>query len=71
MAIEKVCKRGLADLILQRLKIGGVDIDISRTAGGRWFATVRSRPGVVSLGTLQSAVETIADELTLKYDLAD
>jgi hypothetical protein len=71
MAIEKVYKRELADLILRRLNIGGVDPDISRTAGGRWFATVRARPGAVSLSTLQSTVETIADELRLKYDLAD
>jgi hypothetical protein len=71
MAIEKISRRELADLILQRLNIGGVDLDISRTAGGRWFATVRARPGMVSLGTLQSAVETVADELRLKYDLAD
>jgi len=71
MAIEKISRRELADLILQRLNIGGVDLDISRTAGGRWFATVRARPGMVSLGTLQYAVETVADELRLKYDLAD
>ena len=71
MAIERVSKRQLADVIPQQLNIGGVDLDISRTAGGRWFATVRARPGAVSLGTLQSAVETIANELRLKYDVAD
>jgi hypothetical protein len=71
MAIQRVSKRELTDLILQRINIGGIELAISRSAGGRWFATVLARPGTVSLGTLQSAVETVADELRLKYDLAD
>lgn len=71
MAIEKSSKRQLTDLILEQINIGDFDLDISRTAGGRWFATVRARPGAVSLGALQLAVETVVDELRLKYDLAD
>jgi hypothetical protein len=67
MAIQRVSKQELADLILQRLNIGGFDLEISRIAGGRLLA----RPGAVSLGKLQSAVETVADELRLRYDLAD
>jgi hypothetical protein len=70
-SIEKLSKRELADLILQRISIGGVDLDILRATDGRWFATVRSRPGKVDLGPLQSAVESVVDELRLRYDLAD
>jgi hypothetical protein len=69
MQKEKKTAQELADMIGQRLNIGGVFIAVHKDPAYGWHPTIMTRP--VDAINCQTLVEEIAKDLRTKYELKE
>jgi hypothetical protein len=65
---QKKTARELADMIAERLNIGGVFIAVHKDPAYGWHPTVMTKPAAAL--NVQMAAEEIANELRAEFDLA-
>lgn len=69
MEKEPKTSQELEHMILDLIDVSGVVLFVHKAEGHDFAATVLVRPSDIGLSDIQSTVESICDELRLKYTL--